>query len=281
MELKYLNVIITGASGGIGSAIARALAAKGARLLLCGRDQAKLDALKQSLAGEHHTLSADLTSSGGQCQLRQAAGVFCPKVLINCLGVNQLSMLEASDTCDTRAMMAVNLEAPINCCRTLLPLLKRQSEAAIINVGSILGSIGYPGSSLYCASKFGLRGFTEALERELADSKIKVLYFAPRATDTELNTESMRQLNSALGNRQDSPEWVADILCRDLADNRRGRRFIGWPEKLFVRINALLPGLVNNDTRKKLPLIRQFCQRAVPIQDTANPITEGEKHEAI
>ncbi|WP_420787710.1 SDR family NAD(P)-dependent oxidoreductase [Shewanella chilikensis] len=58
MELKHLNVIITGASGGIGSAIARALAAKGARLLLCGRDQAKLDALKQSLAGEHHTLSA-------------------------------------------------------------------------------------------------------------------------------------------------------------------------------------------------------------------------------
>ncbi len=261
MSKRYNRIVLTGATGGIGGAIAKVLDQAGYHLLLTGRSEKKLEELLQSLQGTAHvTLIADLTQQQGVDSLGSAAEVFNADGLINCLGVNQLSTLAETDSADISRLIATNLVAPMNICRILLPLFGRQQKAMVINVGSILGSIGYAGSTVYCTSKFGLRGFTESLRRELADTNIRVIYLAPRATDTELNDDAIKQLNRELGNTVDSPERVAEQLLRVLETDRTTSCFLGRPEAFFVRLNALLPSMVDKVLSKQLNTIKQYCR---------------------
>jgi short-subunit dehydrogenase len=180
-------------------------------------------------------------------------------VLINAVGVMDFRLFEAQDPAAIESMVQTNLLIPVLLCQQLVPVLKKREEAAIINIGSIFGSIGHPGFTAYCASKFGLRGFTEALQRELDDTPVRVSYLAPRATRTALNSEAVTALNVALGNATDAPERVAEELLKVVGDKRR-QRYLGWPENLFVRLNGLFPGLVHNALTRKLHIIRRHAE---------------------
>ena len=150
--------------------------------------------------------------------------------------------------------------APIHLIQALLPHLRARPLAHVVNVGSIFGSIGFPCFASYSASKYALRGYSEALRRELADSRVRVHYVAPRYTRTGFNQEPVARMAEALGMRQDSPEDVAAqtlaAIARDAADT-----FLGWPEKLFVRINALLPRLVDKALSRQARQMRPFLRR--------------------
>ena len=122
----------------------------------------------------------------------------------------------------------------------------------------MFGSIGYPGYVAYSATKFAVRGFTEALRRELADSNVAVKYLAPRATRTAMNPASVEEMNARLGVTMDSADRVASELVV-LLQGRKHSAVVGWPEKAFARINALLPGIVDRAVRGQLPLIREFA----------------------
>ena len=126
---------------------------------------------------------------------------------------------------------------------------------------------GYPGFTAYSATKFALRGFTEALRRELADSKIGVHYFAPRATKTGMNASAVDRMNAELKVAMDPPAQVAVAACAMLEAGKTGVCF-GWPEKLFVHINALLPGVVDGSLRRQLPVIRRHAAAAVAERAT-------------
>lgn len=264
MDIENKTVVLTGASGGIGRAIAKSLDAAGANLVLVGRNSDKLRALENELSGSSHvSIVADLNTTNGRIKLLHAcsdskqAGV---SMLINCLGVNELRMFSEQSEESIARQIQTNLLCPILVCHDLLPLLLEQSEALIVNIGSIFGSIGYPGYSGYSASKFGLRGFTEALRRELCDTSVEVSYVAPRATKTDLNSDSVNAMNEALGTNTDDPSLVAVEVLNTIRSRSGADRYIGWPEKLFVRINALLPGIIDSSLRKQLPLIRRFAQ---------------------
>ena len=259
MDIHGKTVVLTGATGGIGRAIAKQLSDKGARLVLVARNPDRLFGLVGQLGGgDHRAVSADLNTSEGRSSVAEAChdGV---SLLINCAGINDFGMFEQNSPDTVRSLIEVNLTSPILLCLELLPLLEQQDEARIINIGSTFGSIGYPGFSTYCATKFGLRGFTEALRRELDDSAVSVSYIAPRATRTDLNTDTIVAMNEALGTAMDEPSVVAVAVMRDLYGASRPNKYVGWPEKLFVRINALFPGLVDNSLRKQLPTIRRFA----------------------
>ncbi len=259
MNLQDKNILITGSTGGIGSAIAEALADQGAHVMITGRNTVKLYHILSRLNGDgHKSVTADIATSAGRKAILEEAKQFKVDVLINNAGVNHLAMLNDMSDQQIDTLAQVNLISPILLCRDLAPLIAQSSEGAIINIGSILGSIGYPGSSVYCASKFGLRGFTEALRRELADTSIKVVYFAPRATNTPLNTEQMNQLNAELGNPVDSPEVVAQQLIKALKHNAQNY-YLGRPEAFFVKLNSLLPRLVDKSLFKQLPIIQKFA----------------------
>jgi len=214
MNISGKTILLTGATGGIGRAIAQELAESGARLILVSRDENALLQLKAQLPGEHKVCSTDITDPAALNHLL----TFCQQQgplhgLVNGAGISQFALCE---TQDYAAQLKVNLLAPMQLCQLLLPQLQQQKEAFIVNIGSAFGSIGYPGFSGYCASKFGLRGFTEALKRELAQSHVKVLYFAPRATDTSINSAAVVAMNQQLGNQMDSPKQVAQALLAQL-----------------------------------------------------------------
>ena len=87
-----------------------------------------------------------------------------------------------------------------------------------------------------------------------------MFYLAPRATATDLNSGAITALNDTLGNKVDSPEWVASELITLLGSNKQ-QRYLGWPEKLFVRLNALFPGVVHSALVKKIPVIRKYVEQ--------------------
>ena len=265
MSLAHLKVLLTGASGGIGAAMAQALAARGASLLLTGRDAAALERLERSLAlpaGRSLAVAADLADAASRARLVHAAITWNGGVntLVNNAGLGQFGLFADSTPQQAEALLAANVAAPIHLTRALLPRLLEQPEAHVVNVGSVLGSIGHPGHVLYCASKFALRGFGEALARELSDTRVQVHYIAPRATRTAMNAPQLEAMNAELGVATDPPERVAAALC-ELLERGRARATVGWPEKLFVRLNGLLPGLVDRALAAKLPKVRAHAAK--------------------
>ena len=253
------TILVTGASGGIGSAIAKKLSSAGAALVLVGLNQDELEKLNQELGGQHHALQADISSDEG----REAIFQFCQQlnngidILINNAGIGQFSLFQKMESDHLTAIININLTSTILLTQKLLPLLLARPDGQIVNVGSIFGSIGYPGSSIYCASKFGIRGFTEALNRELMDTKVSVSYFAPRATNTAINNEKVVEMNNELGTKMDSPEDVAEAFVK-FVNSSRQNFYMGWPEKLFVRINSVIPSIVDKSLLKQLPIIKRY-----------------------
>jgi short-subunit dehydrogenase len=269
MRLSEARVVLTGASGGIGLAIATALCASGAQVLAVARHREPLVPLLELYPRNLCWVRADLTLLTDRREvLARAQSIGGINLLINAAGVNHFAMLEQLDDCEINAMLAVNISAPMCLTKLMLPLLKQADSAMVVNVGSTYGSIGYPGYASYCATKFALRGFSEALRRELADTRVSVLYIAPRATRTSMNSPAAQALNDALKANVDDPQTVAAAVIHAIAGDRRDL-YLGWPERFFVRLNSLLPHLVDRGLRKQLPLIRRLSQK--PDQENLEP----------
>lgn len=260
MNISECRALITGASGGIGQAVAEALCRQGAHLLVAGRQVAPLQDLAQRFPGQVDVVQADLGTAAGRDAVLLAVmrfgGVNC---LINAAGVNRFGLLEQHDEDAIADIIGLNVTSTLQITRRLLPELLREDQALIVNLGSTFGSIGYPGFTAYCASKFALRGFSEALRRELADTRVNVLYIAPRAARTAMNEAHVVAMNKELNVAMDDPEVVAAAVVKALRNERR-ESFLGWPEKLFVRLNSLVPRLVDQALRKQLPVIKRFAR---------------------
>ena len=266
MLLRGHLILLTGASGGIGQAIAQRLAARGAQLVLVGRAIDRLEALRAALPANHAThlaVQADVTTPAGRASIAAALDALGRPLdaLINGAGVSSFSLLPDARPEEIEGQVATNITAPILLTQLVLPRLHRV-HGRIVNIGSSFGGIGYPGFSTYCASKFALRGFTEALRREMGDSAMQVAYLAPRATRTPLNSSAVVAMNTALGNAVDPPERVAASVESMLLALTMRDRAIGWPERLFLRINAVFPALVDGALRKQLAAIKRFAAPA-------------------
>lgn len=261
--IRSLRVLLTGGAGGIGGAIAGELLERGAAVLLVDRDSTALERARArfATAGERVGLfAADLTTAADRSRLVEFAGSWRGGIdtLVNNAGINHFTMFEDQGAAQIEAALAVNVHAPIHLCRELLPGLMRQPVAHIVNIGSVFGSIGYPGYAVYSATKFAMRGFTEALRRELVGTGVHVHYLAPRATRTPINAAAVERMNAELGVAMDDPRVVGLALCRML-EKDTPFAVVGWPEKVFARINAVLPGAVDGALRRQLPTIRRYA----------------------
>jgi short-subunit dehydrogenase len=261
MNLREVKALVTGGSGGIGAAIVREIIAGDGRVLVTARDARALQRLAQSLDPQGDRVAihvADLARPEQREGLVAAADSWCGgvNVLVNNAGVASFGAFVQTPAHELERAFAVNVFAPMHLCRALLPRLQRQPCAHIVNIGSVFGAIGYPGQVAYSASKFALRGFSESLRRELGDSTVRVHYLAPRATRTGFNCAAVDELNAQLAVATDPPERVAAAVGR-MIETDRPEAVIGWPEKLFVRINALLPRLVDHSLARQLPIIKQ------------------------
>jgi short-subunit dehydrogenase len=266
------GVLLTGASGGIGQCLALRLAEAGATVYAVGRRADALHALAaRARPGAIRPVVADLATADGINAVRRAVAAAPIPVSLLILGAadSRFGLFEHSSVVDVQAQVATNLVAPMLLVRALLPCLMRLPEAGVVGIGSTFGSLGYPGFAAYSASKFGLRGFLEALAREHADTPLRVQYLSPRATRTALNSVAVDAMNAELGVAVDDADQVAAALLEAIEAGTR-RRQLGWPERLFARLNGLLPELVDRALAKQLPTVRRFARAAAPVvSDTA------------
>lgn len=264
MNLASARVLLTGGAGGIGSAIAAELLAAGASVMLADMNESALAAAATRLAAPAErlaTFAANLTDPADRGALCAAASMWRANVLVNNAGVNHFGLYDELSAAQIAQTVSVNVLAPMLLVHELLPHLKAQPVAHLLNMGSVFGNIGYPGYAAYSASKFAMRGFSEALRRELAGSNVRVHYLAPRATRTPINSAAVEQMNAVLKVTMDPPEVVARAARRVLEKNI-ATAVVGWPEKLFARVNALMPGVVDGAIGKQMPVIRNYAQKS-------------------
>lgn len=216
--------VITGASGGIGAAVARKLAAQGCHVVLgyC-RGEQRAKSLRQELwnAGyEAQVFGADITKPEEAKALIDFAVNEYNRldILVNNAGISQIKLFTDITPEEWRQMFAANVDGIYNCCRAAVPHLVQQHSGTIINVSSIWGLCGASCEVHYSASKAAVIGFTQALAKELAPSGITVNCVAPGAIDTEMNAHLSAEERRALEEeiplgRMGTPEEAAAAIA--------------------------------------------------------------------
>ncbi len=241
MLLKEKHIVVTGGAGGIGGLLCEKLLAEGAKVTVVDR--------VESLPFQAELLRGDLSTLDGVAQLAEAMRQRRVDILINLAGIQYFGPLEQQAPAHVALSYAINLVAPVLLTQAVLQQMKQRGEGRIVNIGSTFGSINFAHFVTYSSAKAGLRAFSEALRRELAGSGIGVTYIAPRAVKTKLNNEKVLQFAKLTKMHMDEPEWVAEKIIQAIKDERKDV-FLGFPEKFFVRLNALLPRLVDGALQK-------------------------------
>jgi uncharacterized oxidoreductase len=222
MEIRNRRVLITGGSSGIGLALAQVLGLKGAHIAISGRRSDRLDAAIAHLrtAGvAAKPIAADVATESGRAATVEGAleALGGLDVLVNNAGGVRAGRLENTTEAEIRAMIEVDLVAPVLLTRALLPSLRDSGDSAIVNVTSGIALIGMPFYTTYAAVKAGLAHFGEALRRELSGEGIHVLTVYPGATETPMMQSS--RAGTELGFVREPAIAVADAICSGLEEN--------------------------------------------------------------
>lgn len=236
MSLKGKHFIVTGGAGGIGQHLCTKLMAQHARVTVIDR------AISLPFAAE--LLQGDLSTEIGIKSIAAQLATTRVDALINLAGVQYFGLFEQQDPGQLQLHYQINVVAPMLLTQAVIPQMKQRKSGHIINIGSTFASIPFAHFVTYSSAKAGLKAFSEALRRELVDDGITVTYVAPRAVKTKLNNEKVMQLAQLTHMKMDEPEWVAQHIVTAILALHKDV-YLGFPEKLFVRLNALLPRLLD------------------------------------
>ena len=262
MQLQGATVLLTGASGGIGRAIARVLDARGARVLLSGRREDVLEEIRADLGGRPEALPADLRDRAAAAALAERAGavdVLVANAAVPASGRAELFSAEQID-----AALDVNLRAPIQLTRALLPGMLERRRGHLLYVSSLSGKVASPRGALYSATKFGLRGYAAGLRQDVEPRGVGVSVVYPGfISDAGMFADSGAKLPPWVGTR--SPEQVAEAVASAIEKNR--------PEvdvaPLSLRAGSLLAALA--------PVTLARAQRRLGSEGVAESIARGQR----
>lgn len=227
-DLHGSVAIVTGASSGIGAALAQAFSREGARLTLSARRLERLEEVAQRCPGETLAISSDLTKeTDRQRAVRETVKRWGRiDLLVNNAGLGMYGHVRESTEADWRQIFEINLFAPVFMTQAVLPIMETQGEGLLVNIASIGGLIAHSEKvAPYVASKHALVGFSRALARDLAGTGIRVLAVCPHLTDTEFFASSpgaaeMAPVVERYRSFMDSPEEVARGIMEQLDSNR-------------------------------------------------------------
>ncbi|MAW99000.1 MAG: 3-oxoacyl-[acyl-carrier-protein] reductase [Sphingomonas sp.] len=201
-DLSGMTALVTGASGGIGSAIARSLSAQGARLALSGSNVEKLEAFKAELGGDHVALPCNLSDAGAVDALVPQAVEALGKldILINNAGVTRDNLTMRMKDEEWEQVIRVNLEAAFRLIRAAAKPMMKARFGRIVSITSVVGATGNPGQANYAASKAGLVGMSKAVAQELASRSVTVNCIAPgfiRSAMTDVLPDAQKEALTA------------------------------------------------------------------------------------
>jgi short-subunit dehydrogenase len=217
MELQGAAVLLTGATGGIGQAIAKALDAEGARVLLSGRRTEQLEELRGQLGNGAACLPADLAERGVAADLAERAGPV--DVLVANAALPGSGRLDGFTPEEIDRALDVNLRAPMQLTRALLPGMLERRRGHLVFVSSLSGKVASIGSSVYSATKFGLRGFAAGLREDLHLSDVGVTVVYPGfVSEAGMFAESGARLPGWVGTV--TPEQVAQAVVTGIERER-------------------------------------------------------------
>jgi len=263
--LKNKITLITGASSGFGADAARLFARQGCIVVLAARRMERLTSLADEImaeGGEAFPLALDITV---QSQIDEVVRVVLERygridILVNNAGLGRLDWFERLDPLsDIDRQVDINLRGLIQLTHKVLPSMLSHRQGTIINIGSVGGLIAAPTYTIYAATKFGVRGFTDALRREVAPFGIHVcgLYPGPARTEFSLHTG-----DAAVSKNLKTPAWFymsSEYVARrtvDLARHPRRTLVIPGYYQLAVLFEAIFPGLV--DWILKVGYVKRF-----------------------
>jgi uncharacterized protein len=263
VQLGGQTALVTGATGGIGAAIARAIHARGARVLLSGRRADVLDGLRASLGDRAEALPADLAERDGPARLVEAAGAV--DVLVANAALPASGRLEEFDPEEIDRALDVNLRAPVQLARALLPGMLERGRGHLVFVSSLSGKAASPRSGLYSATKFGLRGFAAGVREDVEPLGIGVTVVFPGfVSDAGLFAEAGVKLPPWVGTR--TPGQVAAGVVRGIEEERAEVDVA----PLGLRLGTRLAGLA--------PVTVARVQRRLGAERIADALARGQRH---
>jgi short-subunit dehydrogenase len=255
MPREQKCVLITGAGSGIGRALSVEAAQRGMVVALCGRRKTALEATSALLGegSQHLIIPADITSPQDR---RRIVEIIRDRwkaldILINNAGVVEGGALEKFDDEAITRTFLTNVIAPMALTRDLMPLLVAARPSRVVNIGSVFGDIAYPQFSGYSASKFALRGFSNALRREWKHTGIGVTYAAPRATRTDAAV-AFDELIAHANMSVDAPAQVARRIWRSVASGHDSI-YAPAPERIYVLIQRIFPQIIDWALSRQAP----------------------------
>jgi len=260
--LKNKRILLTGATGGIGTELVQQLLPYHCQIGVVGTSDKELQQLSETIIIDKkqiHLIRANITDEKDQQKLinemqSQFGGI---DILINMAGIMDFTDFLKQSNQRINDTFQVNVIAPMQLCKTVIPLMLEQKGGHIVNIGSTFGSIGFAWFTTYSSTKFALRGFSQALRRELADQPIKVSYIAPRAVKTALNSSAVYDMAKQVKMNMDSPELVAKEIIKAIKKTKK-ECYIGFPENLFARINGIFPSLVDKATQGQNKISKKY-----------------------
>ena len=238
-RLDGKTALVTGASGGIGAAIARALHAQGAIVALSGTRRDALDALAAGLGERAHVCPADLADPAAADALVAAAEAAAGPlaILVNNAGLTRDMLALRMTDADWQTVLEVDLSAPFRLARAALRGMVRRRAGRIISIGSVVGSTGNPGQANYAAAKAGLLGMTKALAQEVASRGITVNAVAPGFVVTPMTDKLSEQQKARIGGaiplgRLGAPEDIAAAVVYLASEEA------GWVTGATLHVNG-------------------------------------------
>jgi short-subunit dehydrogenase len=253
-DFRGARCLITGASSGLGEAIALLLAREGARLVLTGRSEDRLARVREraqraaSPEASILAVAADLTRAEDLDRLFVAVDnhLGALDLVVNAAGVGAYGRFESHDSAVLRQIVEINLIALAEVCRRSLPLLRQGDRASLVNIGSVVARRGLPGRAEYSASKFAVAGLTEALRAEWTIDGIHVLQVNPGFTTTafEQNLVANTAIYQTPHLRSMTADQVADAVLHSLL-RRKNEVTLTWLGRLLLGFNRISPRFVD------------------------------------
>jgi short-subunit dehydrogenase len=248
VELEGKRVLLSGATGGLGKAIAGELAAGGAKLVLSSRKQDELKKLASSLPGEgHEAVAADLAKEGAAVKLVQDAGDV--DALVANAALPATGRLDSFSQEEVGRALRVNFESPILMARELEPKLSEKGEGHLVFIASLAGKVGSPRSSLYNATKFGLRGFAFGLREDLHPRGVGVSIVSPGfVREAGMFADSGSAPPPGLGTT--TPQKVAKAVSRAIRRDRNEITVAPRRQRFLTEIGYRHPGFAASFQRR-------------------------------